>query len=95
MEIIEKIGIAATLEQLAEECAELGQASLKLARKIRDENPTPKTKQECYDDFEEEVADVMLVIELLKEKGLFSKMIMDHYMQMKYARWKTRLGISE
>ena len=35
MNIIEEIGTAAMLEQLAEECNELGKAALKLARIIR------------------------------------------------------------
>ena len=35
--IIPKIGLPATLEQLAEEAAELGQAALKVARVIRGE----------------------------------------------------------
>ena len=41
--MIEKIGKPAMLEQLAEEAAELSQAALKLARVIRNENPTPVT----------------------------------------------------
>ena len=46
-EILNKIGEAAALEQLAEECTELAQSALKLARKIRGENPTPKSLEEC------------------------------------------------
>ena len=42
--IIEQIGECAVLEQLAEECVELAQAALKLARKKRGENPTPKNE---------------------------------------------------
>jgi hypothetical protein len=45
--IVGKIGLPATLEQLAEECAELSQAALKLARLHRGENPTPVTEQEA------------------------------------------------
>lgn len=41
-DVLEMIGTAALLEQLAEESAELAQAALKMARKIRNENPTPK-----------------------------------------------------
>ena len=48
MNIVETIGTAAVLEQLAEESAELAQAALKLARKLRGGNPTPKTEQECW-----------------------------------------------
>ena len=39
--MIEAIGSAAMLEQLAEESAELAQAALKAARILRDDNPTP------------------------------------------------------
>ena len=38
MKIIEEIGEAAMLEQLAEECTELAKAALKMARIIRKEN---------------------------------------------------------
>lgn len=38
-DVLEMIGTAALLEQLAEESAELAQAALKMARKIRNENP--------------------------------------------------------
>lgn len=41
-DVLEMIGTAALLEQLAEESAELAQAALKMARKLRNENPTPE-----------------------------------------------------
>lgn len=43
LQVIEAIGLPAVLEQCAEELAELTQASLKMARKLRGENPTPVT----------------------------------------------------
>lgn len=46
-DVLEMIGTAALLEQLAEESAELAQAALKMARKIRNENPTPKSRADC------------------------------------------------
>lgn len=52
------IGTPAVLEQLAEESAELAQAALKFARKLRDENPTPKSEEECLQDLLKELADV-------------------------------------
>lgn len=58
--LVEKIGYEAMLEQTAEECTELAQACLKLARKIRNENPTPKTIEQCYENLYEEMADVLL-----------------------------------
>lgn len=42
-QVIEAIGLPAVLEQCAEELAELTQAALKMARKLRGENPTPMT----------------------------------------------------
>ena len=70
MKIIDEIGVPAMLEQLAEECAELAHASLKLARKIRGENPTPKDIPELIENLEEESADVNLCIWLLENEGI-------------------------
>lgn len=90
--IIEKIGDPAVLEQLAEECSELAQASLKLARKLRGENPTPKTYDDCYDALQEEMADVMLCMNTYMER--YSN---DFYMEVatirdeKKARWEQRI----
>ncbi len=47
MDIIKEIGTAAMLEQLAEECTELGKAALKMARIIRKDNPTPVTIEQA------------------------------------------------
>lgn len=55
----DRIGDAAMLEQLAEECAELGQAALKMARVLRKENPTPVTEDEAAAMVLEEAADVL------------------------------------
>jgi NTP pyrophosphatase (non-canonical NTP hydrolase) len=56
--MVEYIGKAAMLEQLAEEAAELAQAALKLARIERGENPTPVTKREAKAHLIEEFTDV-------------------------------------
>ena len=50
----------ALYEQLAEECSELAQAALKKARKLRNENYTPKTMDEIDADILEEYNDVRL-----------------------------------
>lgn len=82
---------AALLEQVAEECTELGHAALKLARKYRNENPTPVTEEEAYANLKEEWADMLL-----------SMTVLDHYYNMdynelkgimdnKYTRWNQRL----
>lgn len=64
--IVEKIGIPAMYEQLAEECTELAKAALKMARVIRGENPTPKTMKEVEKDLIEEVTDVSICASELK-----------------------------
>lgn len=56
--MLEKIGKAAMYEQLAEECTELAQAALKMARKMRNENPTPKSATDIWENLIEEVSDV-------------------------------------
>ena len=65
--IIPKIGLPATLEQLAEEAAELSQAALKVARMIRGENPTPVGYCEAVDNLKEEVGDVRLCLQVLSD----------------------------
>lgn len=59
MKIIELIGPAALYEQLAEECAELGKAAIKMARIIRGDNPTPVTTKEVMEAVKEEYTDVV------------------------------------
>ena len=91
MEIIKQIGIPAMLEQLAEECAELSQAALKLARIRRGENPTPKTEEECLAALTEEIADVELCIsELMMKDFVDYNKVMD-IIDQKEKRWLNRL----
>ena len=68
--IADRIGGAALLELLAEESAELGHAALKLARRLRCENPTPVTVEEAEKRLAEEMADVILVAKVLKIQGI-------------------------
>ena len=63
--IVEKIGIPAMYEMLAEECCELAQAALKMARIMRGENPTPKTMERVKENLIEEVTDVELCLKEL------------------------------
>ena len=87
--MVDKIGLPAMLELLAEESAELGHASLKYARAVRGENPTPKSFEECEKDLAEEIADVLLVIEQLA--GTVQLLEVDEVMDRKFARWEERL----
>lgn len=78
------IGKPALYEQLAEECTELAQASLKKARKLRGENYTPKTDDEINHEILEEFTDVLLVADTLMLK-------MDPYIYAeKLDRWIAR-----
>lgn len=53
------------LAQLAEECAELSQAALKLRRALTSINPTPVAADEARRNLVEEAADVYNVLGLL------------------------------
>ena len=65
MSIVDQTGVPALLEQTAEECCEMAHACLKMARKLRDENPTPKSIEDIRDDLIEETADVHLCIGMI------------------------------
>lgn len=64
-QVIEAIGLLAVLEQCAEELAELTQAALKMARKLRGENPTPMTHAQAAEHLHEELGDVRLCLKVL------------------------------
>lgn len=90
--ILEKLGRAAVLEQLAEEAAEVAQAALKMARIIRGENPTPKTHMEARADLEEELADFRVCVEVLDRSDLiFDMEIIKKLSEVKTKRWLDRL----
>lgn len=85
------LGNPALLEQCAEECAELAQACLKMSRKMRGENPTPKTMQEITCDLNEEIADVMVTINAIVETGIISNESIESVIMKKEERWVKRL----
>lgn len=85
------IGTPALLEQLAEECTELAQASLKYARKLRRDNPTPKNVGEIIDDFQEEMADVLVCIDELTKSKLIDYKYVVRIKQEKRKRWYERI----
>ena len=90
-DIIDRIGLPAVLEQLAEECSELAQASLKYARLLRGDNPTPKTEQECLEALTEEIADVDLCISELMMEGLVDSNKVIDIIDQKGNRWHKRI----
>lgn len=93
--VYEYIDKPALLEQLGEEACELGQASLKMARYIRGENPTPKTAFDVTKDLVEEVADVLVCIEELKAADLINDKTIKAMKEIKRTRWYERLGGNE
>lgn len=84
-----KIGKPAVLEQLAEECCELAQISLKRARILRGENPTPKTITETDADFLEEIADVLNCISVIADELDMNEV--RNVQKKKLNRWKKRI----
>ena len=87
-EVIRSLGEPALLEQLAEECSELAQAALNLARKERGENPTPKTLVECFKDLIAEMADVNLCIWVIEtSRGIDLRL----HSNWKRERWAKRI----
>ena len=85
--MLDQIGEPAMYEQLAEECAELGKAALKMARIIRNENPTPVTATEASDMIIEEAADVLICID---EVGIFGRPELAQITYEKLKRFKAR-----
>ena len=92
MKIVEEIGVPALFEQTAEECVELAHVCMKLARKLRQENPTPIDIPDIMSKFDEETADVMLCLNILRHAGLLADVeYMDKIMHRKELRWIERL----
>lgn len=88
--IVDRIGLPALLEQTAEECAELAHACLKEARRLRGENPTPCTAEECKAAIMEEMADVALCLDMLMLDN--SDYVLDPIIaKAKLDRWSRRL----
>lgn len=77
------------LTQLAEECAELSQAALKLRRALTGINPTPVTADEARWNLVEEVADVYNVLGLLLDAADNAEIY--SIIRRKKARWLNRL----
>ena len=77
------------LLQLAEECAELAQAALKLLRALTGINPTPITESKARENLLEEAADVYCVLGLLL--GCEERSETYNIIWRKKARWVKRL----
>lgn len=91
--IYEQTGEPAMLEQAAEECAELAQALLKLARAERGESPTPRTMEECQEKVLEEIADVETCLAQLTAAPWMNMEKIFEGIDEKTERWKRRIGM--
>ena len=89
--ILDKVPVWELLAQVAEEASELTQAALKVRRTFGISNPTPLSLEETLEQFEEEIADLLLCLEML---GYDLDTLRRYRGQMddKLQRWATRLG---
>jgi len=88
MNIYKEIGEAAILEMLAEECAELAQAALKLARIQRGENPSRATEEEERGALICEIADVENALAQLSQASWLDPEEIGEVMDIKTDRWR-------
>ena len=86
----DRVPIEEVLAQLAEEAAELGKAALKLRRAIDGTNPTPVTIVQASENLTEEIADVLLCLEVI-EFDLDDIEALRLAMNAKLQRWVNRL----
>lgn len=98
--LYENIGKCAMLEQTAEECSELAQVCLKLSRKYRNENYTPRTQEEIESHLLEEIADVMICIDELSPlitniNTAYDGLTLEDWIKYKTNRISDRLNIAE
>ena len=91
IDVVNDIGVPATLELCAEEAVELAHAALKMARKLRGENPTPKSMDDILECLTEELGDVQINIDKILEYGIVSKKDVDAVKEFKRKRWEERL----
>lgn len=94
MTIYEAMGAPAMMNQIAEECCELGQAALKYRRTLENDSPTPIGQKAAWAHLLEEVSNIMLCINELPVKDDDAKIVI-RQMVLKKARWKKRLGIED
>lgn len=96
--IMEQLSMQERLTQLAEECAELGHAALKLRRVIDRTNPTPVSWKDAQDALMEEAADVLLCMAVTVmgvETDLSVNWLIKKIVKEKAARWADRLRARE
>lgn len=87
-EVGRQLGANEVLLQLAEECAELSQACLKMVR--ANKGLTPKGIGECKDGLTEELSDVKMCMELVESLVPGIQARQQFYREYKTERWHTR-----
>lgn len=95
MNVSEKIGTPALLEQCAEECNELAHACLKMARKLRNENPTPAKEEDILNSLVEEIANIWVCIGEIVNSDIVSYDAVDSVVMQKRQRWENRIAEKE
>lgn len=87
-EVAKHLGANEILLQLAEECAELSQACLKMVR--ANKGLTPKSIAECKDSLTEELNDVKVCMEMVEDLVPGVQARQQFYREYKTERWHTR-----
>lgn len=92
--LVDKIGMPALLELMAEEATELAHACQKAARLSRDENPSPgHTMDELMDQVEQEMADVYVTLSEMRKTQYVNDMHVSSEIDKKRRRMNERLGM--
>ena len=87
--ICDRLSEGELLAQLAEEATELAHAALKLRRTLSNDNPTPVNHDDATDNLKEEIADILLMLDVLGIDPLALEI--DMTKAKKLERWARRL----
>lgn len=95
--LVDAIGLPALLEQMTEECLELGHACSKYSRKLRGENEVHgKSEEMLRRNIHEEMADVLVITrELRKVCDVIDNEEVNRIIDAKRRRMARRLGLKE
>lgn len=95
--LVDVIGLPALLDQMTEECLELGHACAKYSRKLRGENEVHgKSEEMLRGNIHEEMADVLVIMrELRKVYDIIDNEEVNRVIDMKRRRMAKRLGLKE
>ena len=93
--IVSKLSADEILCQVAEEASEFAQAALKLRRAINGTNPTPKTVEEAFTNYIEEMGDCSVAerayFQATREDTEWVGEVLSGMIREKTARWAERL----